>query len=1270
MADTNKTDDGLYNSRIVKNYLEYIKKYHGDVAIDPILSYAGITPYEVEDQGHWFTQTQVDRFHEILEQKTGDLDISRKVGRYAASSESLGPGKQYTLGLMSPTSAYLLMNKLYAIMSLAVTINVKKLGRNSVEILSTPRPGVKEKPHQCENRIGTFEAVATFFTKKFARVEQPSCIHRGDEYCRYIVSWESTPSLIWRRLGKLALLLSIPACVALFFVLPAMAWLVSLSGCCLITAIIFLKAWHLSIKELTETIETQGDVAKDLLDEMNIRYNNAMLIKEIGQATSTILDVDELMKAVVSIMEKRLDFDRGLVMLANEEKSRLIYTAGYGYQTEQERLLETTEFHLNKPESKGLFVRIYKDQKPFLIDDISKIKESLSERSQEFARVMGVKSLVCVPIVYENQSLGILSGDNISSKRQLTQSDMSLLMGVASQTAVSIVNAISFQKLQDSEEKYRSVLESVEEGLFETNLDGNLQFFNDSFCTIYGRSRDELMGMKGQDLHTSETKDRVNETFKEIYLNDKLSKPLESKIFRKNNEIRDIEMSVGLIYDGSTGKRTGFRGVIRDITEKKRAEALRHAKIAAETASRAKSKFLATVSHEVRTPLNAIIGMTELALDSGLDDDQRNILNVIRAESDSLLRILNDILDFSKIDAGMMELDDTRFDLRIMIDDLCSIVAQRAQRKGLEFFSYLSPDIPSQLIGDPGRLRQILINLADNAIKFTSEGEIYFKGEEIEDLGDKLKIHFSVKDSGIGIPKAKQAEIFQSFTQADGSITRKYGGTGLGTTISKELAELMGGEIGVDSEEGKGSTFWFTVVLSKQKEQQPAQAGQYIDLSGLKVLIVDNNQRSRFILMEYLRSWGCSPVEALSAEEALSILSESVESKDPFGLILSEIIMPEMGGFDLAMKIKNIEDFRQIPIIAIASIGRRGDSKRCKDTGIHGYLTKPIKWGELHKAVLSVLQVSTEEDTEAAQKLVTRHTIAEEYKAQILLADDYPTNQQVVMRHLCGAGYDVDLVDNGQQAVDAFTRKPYDLILMDLEMPVMDGYEAARLIRELELRSKIPGPDIVRNETGKFLSNPAGASQDPESGNRHVPIIAMTAHTTNEYTTRCLDMGMDDYVIKPLTKKELLTIVDKWINSVARPGPGTSDPQPAITTHQGAWVGDQGSGGDVPINFERAIREFDGDKEFLMEVLGGFLENVTAQIEIIRDAISAGNAEIVRKEAHSIKGGGSNLTANALSRVALELENIGKSGQLERGLEALKRLEKEANQLEAYSRDR
>ena len=1268
MVAINKTDD-LYNSRIVKNYLEYAKKYHPDADINHILSYSGITLYEVEDQGHWFTQSQVDRFHQILERETGDLDISRRVGRYAASSESLGPGKQYTLGLMNPTSAYLLMNKLYAIMSLAVTINVKKIGRNSVEILSTPKPGVKEKPHQCENRIGTFEAIAKFFTKKFARVEQPACIHRGDACCRYIVTWESTPSLIWRRVSKLALLLSIPVCVVLFFVLPVMAWLISLSGCCLITAITFLIAWHLSVKELTKTIETQGDAAKDLLDEMNIRYNNAMLIKEIGQATSTILDVDELMKAVVSIMEKRLDFDRGLVMVANEEKSRLVYTAGYGYSTEQKRLLKTTRFHLDKPESKGLFVQTFNDQKPFLIDDFSKIKENLSERSQEFARSMGVKSLVCVPIVYEGQSLGILSGDNITSKRKLTQSDMSLSMGVASQTAVSIVNAISFQKLQESEEKYRSVLESVEEGLFETDLVGNLQFFNDSFCTIYGRSRDELMGMKGQDLHTSETKDRVYETFKGLYLNGKLSKPSESEIVRKDNEIRTIEMSAGLICDGSTGKKTGFRGVIRDITEKKRAEALRQAKIEAETASMAKSKFLATVSHEVRTPLNGIIGMSELALDSPLDDDQRNIVNVIRAESESLLRILNDILDFSKIEAGMFELDDTRFDLRTIIDDLCNMVAQRAQRKGLEFFSYLSPDVPSQLIGDSGRLRQILINLMDNAIKFTSDGEIYFKGELFEDLGDKLKIHFSVEDSGIGISEDKQAEIFQSFTQADGSITRKYGGTGLGTTISKELAELMGGEIGVESKEGKGSTFWFTVVLSKQKEIQLGQPEQYIDLNGLKVLIVDPNPRSRFILMEYIRSWGCSPVEAVSDSEALAILIGSLDSKDHFDLILTEINMPETGGLDLTKEIKDIEVLRRIPVIAIASMGKRGVNKSSKDMGVHGHLTQPIRLGELHEAVLRVFM---DEEKDVAETLVTRHGAVGEgsNRGQILLADDYSTNQQVAMRHLCWAGYNVDLVDNGQQAVDACAKKPYDLILMDLEMPMMDGYEAARRIRELGPGSKISGPDIVYTKTGKSHSSPAEVGQDPGSGNHHIPIIAMTAHATKEYTKRCLDIGMDDCLIKPVTKKELLTMVDKWISHVSGPGPGTPNLQPAITSHQGEGVGDQESGGDVPINFERAIREFDGDKEFLMEVLSGFLENVTAQIGIIRSAISSGNAEIIQKEAHSIKGGSLNLTANALSIIAIELENIGKSGHLERGLEVLKRLEKEARRLAAYSRDR
>jgi CheY-like chemotaxis protein/HPt (histidine-containing phosphotransfer) domain-containing protein len=405
--------------------------------------------------------------------------------------------------------------------------------------------------------------------------------------------------------------------------------------------------------------------------------------------------------------------------------------------------------------------------------------------------------------------------------------------------------------------------------------------------------------------------------------------------------------------------------------------------------------------------------------------------------------------------------------------------------------------------------------------------------------------------------------------------------------------------------------------------------------------------------MEYLKSWGCLPVEAMGGKEALSILSESVSSEEPFNVILTDFQMPEMGGFDLAKEIRATEALKGIPIIMLTSVGTRGDGKICTDIGINGYLAKPIRRDDLHMAVISVLGLSVEED-QALPKLVTRHTIAEHSRkdVQILLAEDYPTNQQVAMRHLNKAGYQVDLVEDGQQAVEAYRRKAYDLILMDIQMPVMDGYEATREIRKLE----------THDSTTQPLN--------------HLPIIAMTAHATKGVRERCLEAGTDDYIAKPLRRKEFLAMVDKWARriddfrlKIEDWKSGNGDPeQPSTTNSQSSIVNSQ-SKEDVPMNLERAIEEFEGDKDFLMEVLNGFLDNVRTQLGTIRQAISDGDSEAVRRETHSIKGGAANLTADKLSSIAFELENIGKSGVLEGGIEALERLEKEFYRLEGYVRN-
>ena len=665
-------------------------------------------------------------------------------------------------------------------------------------------------------------------------------------------------------------------------------------------------------------------------------------------------------------------------------------------------------------------------------------------------------------------------------------------------------------ELKKSEEKYRTILENIEDGYYEIDLDGNFTFFNDSLCQIIGYFENKLKQTNIRDITDSDTTEDLIRSLKEVQKTGEATQSTDWAIVSNDGTKKHIEASISLIRN-SEGRPSGFRGILRDVTEKKELQdELIEKREMAEAANMAKSEFLANMSHEIRTPLNGIIGMTELVDETAFDDNHQDIFNTIMSEAEALLGVISGVLDFSKIEAGKVELEHIPFDLQYMVEDVTHNIAHRAKKSGIECACFLSPDLPSKLLGDPGRVRQVLNNLVGNALKFTKQGEILIKVEKVEDTEKKVKILFIVKDTGIGIPEDKLERVFDSFTQADGSHTRQYGGTGLGLSISRQLIELMGGEIDVESQIGKGTTFWFTAVFGKSLGQSMPRREGSIDLEDLRVLIVDDNETNRNIFVNYLKSWGSRPVEAASSKEALAILNASISLDEPFNLIISDFQMPEENGFDLAKKVKAIDYLKSVPFVILTSVGMRGDGKICKDIGIEGYLTKPIRKRELKQGIRLVLALPKTSEPGAEPPLVTRHTIAEQFrkKYEILLAEDYPTNQKVALRHLQTAGYQVDLAENGQQAVEAYQSKPYDLILMDVQMPQMDGYEATRQIRNLERES-------------------SKKDKNANKGKR-IPIIALTAHAVKGDKDKCIQAGMDDYIAKPIKREELLDRVGKW----------------------------------------------------------------------------------------------------------------------------------------------
>jgi len=777
--------------------------------------------------------------------------------------------------------------------------------------------------------------------------------------------------------------------------------------------------------------------------------------------------------------------------------------------------------------------------------------------------------------------------------------------------------------LRESEERFRRIIENSPVGYYELDLQRRLTFFNDTTRDILGFPQSELTGRSQHHVADSPSNEKLSAVFEEVLATGTTARSVDWILVRRDGNKRFAESSISLLRDPK-GRPSGFSVFLRDVTERKRAEALMRAKLAAEAANHSKGEFLASMSHEIRTPLNAIIGLVELLLNTELRTDQREDLDVVKSSSYALLSIVNNVLDFSKIEARKLELENTTFSPENFLGDAVKIMAMKAHAKGLELLFSVDPGVPDLLVGDPNRLRQVVLNLVDNAIKFTEQGEVVVIISPRGQTADRVELQFTVLDTGVGVPPEKRQRIFKPYDQGDTSVSRRYGGTGLGLAVSAQLVRLMGGRIGVHSRPGRGSAFRFTAVFGKPHGQPSMQTSDASpDVRGRTVLALDDNAAARRIIGRILQSRGLAVRLAASAEEARQVLSAGMT---PDAVLVDSDMRPE-DGFEFVNWLRHQARF-QGSIVMLITFSHLKRKPECAALDVNETLLKPFSPAELMGCLSRAIAARRDAGAEASAGASTVEAVvlhpsaptesspaAPPDRLRILVAEDTPFNQKFIMRLIERWGHTAVLAEDGRRAVQEFARGSFDLVLMDVQMPEMDGLEAARAIRAIE-----------------------------EKAGDRIPIIAMTAHAVKGDRERCLDAGMDEYMSKPVDLEKLQQLFHGL--SVKRGREAAED----LGESQAA---------EAPY-----LKGFENDWDFFAEVVQVFFNDYPRHLETLRSCARSSEVDGFRRAAHSLKGMLRNFQSDIAAEKALALEKKGEAGDLAESGSLIEDLARDLSRLE------